>query len=145
MVEEVSPIIYKKLFNPNMINMEQEIEEEYEEQEQDEFEEENIITTSKTKSNINKKKLNEPRLFYDKVSKQIIFIGKSGIKIFNKNLTRLKKEIILCLNPLKIFSVAVSKQINYMLIFLYSIINKWYGYSINNWKFKSIIRNVFYF
>ena len=52
------------------------------------------------------------------VSKQVVFIGKSGIKVFNKNVTVLKKKIPLVLNSEKIVKVAVDKENNYMLIFM---------------------------
>ena len=63
-------------------------------------------------------RLNDPKLFYDSVSKQVIYVGKSGMKIFNKNVTVLKKEIKLRLSSDKIFKIAVDKEIKYMLIFL---------------------------
>ena len=52
------------------------------------------------------------------VSKQVVFIGKSGIKVFNKNVSVLKKKIPLVLNSEKICKIAVDKENNYMLILM---------------------------
>ena len=126
MVDEVSPIVYKKMNIQNFLTeeekkIENESENEEEEQEDNDIEE-NLIKVKPSKD-FSKKvldfiKLNDPKLFYDMVSKQVIYIGKTGIKIFNKNVTVLKKKIPLVLNSEKIFSIAVDKESNYMLIFL---------------------------
>ena len=118
MVEEVSPIIYKKLLLPNIPEDENQPDEEEDVDQEDDIEEENLITTTTKQNPKSKKKLNEPRLFYDQASKQMIYVGKTGIKIYNKNVSRLKAQIPLCLNSGKIFKIAVDKQITYMLIFL---------------------------
>ena len=126
MVDEVSPIVYKKMNIQNFLTeeekkLENESENEEEEQEDNDIEE-NLIKV-KPSQDFSKKvldfiKLNDPKLFYDMVSKQVIYIGKTGIKVFNKNVTVLKKKIPLVLNPEKIFSIAVDKENNYMLIFM---------------------------
>ena len=126
MVDEVSPIVYKKMNIQNFLTeeekkIENETENEEEEQEDNDIEE-NLIKVKPSKD-FSKKvldfiKLNDPKLFYDMVSKQVIYIGKTGIKVFNKNVTVLKKKIPLVLNPEKIFSIAVDKENNYMLIFM---------------------------
>ena len=86
MVEEVSPIIYKK-----------------------------IDVSTFSRHGIDEV---EQFLFFDNISKQLIQICSSGIKIFNKSATQLKKEINLQLNKDDIYKIAVDKQIKYMLIFL---------------------------
>ena len=48
----------------------------------------------------------------------MVFIGKSGIKVFNKNVSVLKKKIPLVLNSEKICKIAVDKENNYMLILM---------------------------
>ena len=126
MVDEVSPIVYKKMNIQNFLTeeekkIENETENEEEEQEDNDIEE-NLIKV-KPSQDFSKKvldfiKLNDPKLFYDMVSKQVIYIGKTGIKVFNKNVTVLKKKIPLVLNPEKIFNIAVDKENNYMLIFM---------------------------
>ena len=126
MVDEVSPIVYKKMNIQNFLTeeekkIENESENEEEEQEDNDIEE-NLIKVKPSKDFSRKVsdfiKANDPKLFYDMVSKQVIYIGKTGIKVFNKNVTVLKKKIPLVLNPEKIFSIAVDKEDNYMLIFL---------------------------
>ena len=126
MVDEVSPIVYKKMSISNFLTEEEkkiesqsDIEEE--EQEDNDFEE-NLVKVQPT-NDFSKKvsdhiKLNDPKLFYDMVSKQVIYIGKSGVKIFNKSVTVLKKKIHLVLNSEKIYKIAVDKENNYMLIFM---------------------------
>ena len=126
MVDEVSPIIYKKMSILNFLteeekNKEKEIEQDEEEQEDDDLEED--VERVKPNKDMNKQilehiKLNDPKLFYDPVSKQVIYVGKSGMKIFNKNVTVLRKEISLRLSSDRIFKIAVDKEIKYMLIFL---------------------------
>ena len=126
MVDEVSPIVYKKMSILNFLTEEEqkkekELDREEEEQEDDDLDE-NLIKT-KTNKDLNKQilehiKANDPKLFYDIVSKQVIYVGKSGMKIFNKNCTVLKKEISLRLDSEKIFKIAVDKELKYMLIFL---------------------------
>ena len=95
MVDEVSPIVYKKMNIQNFLTeeekkIEKESENEEEEQEDNDIEE-NLIKV-KPSQDFSKKvldfiKLNDPKLFYDMVSKQVIYIGKTGIKVFNKNVT----------------------------------------------------------
>ena len=126
MVDEVSPIIYKKMNILNFLteeekNKEKELEQDEEEQEDDDLEEN--VEKIKPNKDMNKQilehvKLNDPKLFYDPVSKQVIYVGKSGMKIFNKNVTVLRKEISLRLSSDRIFKIAVDKEIKYMLIFL---------------------------
>ena len=126
MVDEVSPIVYKKMSILNFLTEEEqkkekELDQEEEEQEDDDLDE-NLIKTKPNKD-LNKHILehirtNDPKLFYDIVSKQVIYVGKSGMKIFNKNCTLLKKEISLLLDSEKIFKIAVDKELKYMLIFL---------------------------
>ena len=75
-------------------NKEKEIEQDEEEQEDDDLEED--VERVKPNKDMNKQilehiKLNDPKLFYDPVSKQIIYVGKSDMKIFNKNVTALRK------------------------------------------------------
>ena len=126
MVDEVSPMVYKKMDIQSFLMEEEkkiENEEENEEEEQEDNDiDENLIKVKPSKD-FSKKvldyiKLNDPKLFYDMVSKQVIYIGKSGIKIFNKNVTVLKKKIPLVLNSEKIFKIAVDKDNYYMLIFI---------------------------
>ena len=126
MVDEVSPIVYKKMNILNFLteeekNKEKEIDQDEEEQEDDDLDD-NLVKTQPNKD-VNKQilehiKANDPKLFYDIVSKQVIYVGKSGMKIFNKNCTVLRKEISLRLDSDKIFKIAVDKEIKYMLIFL---------------------------
>ena len=126
MVDEVSPVVYKKMNILNFLteeekNKEKESDIEEEEQEDDDLED-NLVKVKPNKD-LNKQILehirnNDPKLFYDSVSKQVIYVGKSGIKIFNKNVTVLRKEINLRLASDKIFKIAVDKEIKYMLIFL---------------------------
>ena len=102
-------------------NKEREPDQDEEEQEDDDIDE-NVVKVKPNKD-LNKQilehiRLNDPKLFYDSVSKQAIYVGKSGIKIFNKNVTVLRKEINLRLASDKIFKIAVDKEIKYMLIFL---------------------------
>ena len=126
MVDEVSPIIYKKINIQNFLTEEEKkIEKELvteEEENEDNDIEENLIKVKPIKDFSRKLsdfiKSNDPKLFYDMVSKQVIYIGKSGIKVFNKNATVLKKRIPLVLNSEKIFSIAVDKDNIYMLIFM---------------------------
>ena len=126
MVDEVSPIIYKKINIQNFLTEEEKkIEKESdteEEENEDNDIEENLIKVKPIKDFSRKLsdfiKSNDPKLFYDMVSKQVIYIGKSGIKVFNKNATVLKKRIPLVLNSEKIFSIAVDKDNIYMLIFM---------------------------
>ena len=126
MVDEVSPIIYKKVNIQNFLTeeekkIEKESDSEEEENEDNDIEE-NLIKVKPIKDFSRKLsdfiKSNDPKLFYDMVSKQVIYIGKSGIKVFNKNATVLKKRIPLVLNSEKIFSIAVDKDNIYMLIFM---------------------------
>ena len=126
MVDEVSPIIYKKINIQNFLTEEEKKIENQSDNEEEENEdndiEENLVKVKPIKD-FSKKvydfiKTNDPKLFYDMVSKQVIYIGKSGIKVFNKNATVLKKKIPLVLNSEKIFSIAVDKDNNYMLIFM---------------------------
>jgi len=126
MVDEVSPIIYKKINIQNFLTeeekkIEKELDTEEEENEDNDIEE-NLIKVKPIKDFSRKLcdfiKSNDPKLFYDMVSKQVIYIGKSGIKVFNKNATVLKKRIPLVLNSEKIFSIAVDKDNIYMLIFM---------------------------
>ena len=126
MVDEVSPIIYKKINIQNFLTeeekkIEKESDSEEEENEDNDIEE-NLIKVKPIKDFSRKLsdfiKSNDPKLFYDMVSKQVIYIGKSGIKVFNKNATVLKKRIPLVLNSEKIFSIAVDKDNIYMLIFM---------------------------
>ena len=126
MVDEVSPIVYKKMGILNFLteeekNKEREADQDEEEPEEDDLDE-NVVKVKPNKD-LNKQilehiKLNDPKLFYDSVSKQVIYVGKSGMKIFNKNATVLRKEISLRLSSDKIFKIAVDKEIKYMLIFL---------------------------
>jgi hypothetical protein len=126
MVDEVSPIVYKKMDILNFLteeekNKEKEMDQDEEEQEDDDLDD-NLVKTQPNKD-LNKQilehiKANDPKLFYDIVSKQVIYVGKSGMKIFNKNCTVLRKEISLRLDSDKIFKIAVDKEIKYMLIFL---------------------------
>jgi hypothetical protein len=88
MVEEVSPIIYKR------INVSH-------------FAKKGLETET-----------SEQTLFYDEISKKLVQIGATSIKIFNKNATNLKRDINLQLNKEKIYKIAVDKKIQYMLIFL---------------------------
>ena len=126
MIDEVSPIVYKQMNIFNFLTDEEKkiekgSENEEEEQEDNDIDE-NIVKIQISKDYTRKLsehiKLNDPKLFYDMVSKQVIFIGKSGTKIFNKNVTVLKKKINLVLNSEKIFKIAVDKENNYMLIFM---------------------------
>ena len=126
MVDEVSPIVYKKMNIYNFLTEEEKQIENEPDQEEEEHEDndldENLVKVKPSKD-FSKKvldyiKQNDPRLFYDMVSKQVIYIGKSGIKVFNKKVTVLKKKIPLVLNSEKIFKIAVDKENNYMLIFL---------------------------
>ena len=126
MVDEVSPIVYKKMCILNFLteeekNKEKEIEPDEEEQEDDDLDE-NLVKVKPnkdfTKQILEHIKLNDPKLFYDNVSKQVIYVGKSGMKIFNKNCTVLKKHISLRLDSDRIFKIAIDKEIKYMLIFL---------------------------
>ena len=126
MVDEVSPIVYRKMSILNFLteeekNKEKEIDIDEEEQEDDDIDE-NLVKVKPNKD-LNKQilehiRLNDPKLFYDSVSKQVIYVGKSGIKIFNKNVTVLRKETNLRLDSDRIFKIAVDKEIKYMLIFL---------------------------
>ena len=126
MVDEVSPIVYKKMSILNFLTEEEkrkEKESEIEEEEQEDDDLEDNLVKVKPNKDLNKQILehirnNDPKLFYDSVSKQVIYVGKSGIKIFNKNVTVLRKEINLRLASDKIFKIAVDKEIKYMLIFL---------------------------
>ena len=126
MIDEVSPIVYKQMNIFNFLTDEEKkiekgSENEEEEQEDNDIDE-NIVKIQISKDYTRKLsehiKLNDPKLFYDMVSKQVIFIGKSGTKIFNKNVTVLKKKINLVLNSEKIFKIAVDKENNFMLIFM---------------------------
>ena len=126
MVDEVSPVVYKKMGILNFLteeekNKEKEPDHEEEQEEEDDLDE-NVIKVKPDKDMAKKIsehiRLNDPKLFYDSVSKQVIYVGKSGMKIFNKNVTVLKKEIKLRLSSDKIFKIAVDKDIKYMLIFL---------------------------
>ena len=126
MVDEVSPIVYKKMNIMNFLTEEEkkkEQESDIEEEEQDDNDIDENLVKVQPSNDINKKikdhiKLNDQKLFYDMVSKQVVFIGKSGIKVFNKNVTVLKKKIPLVLNSEKIVKIAVDKENNYMLIFM---------------------------
>ena len=126
MVDEVSPIVYKKLSILNFLTEDEkkkELEPDFDEEEQDDDELDENVVKVKPNKDLNKQileyiKLNDPKLFYDSVSKQVIYVGKSGMKIFNKNATVLRKEISLRLASDKIFKIAVDKEIKYMLIFL---------------------------
>ena len=126
MVDEVSPIVYKKMNIMNFLTEEEkkvEQESDIEEDEQDDNDIDENLVKVQPSNDISKKikdhiKLNDQKLFYDMVSKQVVFIGKSGIKVFNKNVTVLKKKIPLVLNSEKIVKVAVDKENNYMLIFM---------------------------
>ena len=89
MVEKVSPIVYKQI---------------------------NVLKFNKIKTN--EEQLDDQKLFYDNVTRQLIQICSNGIKVFNKSATKIKKEINLQLNKDKIYKIAVDKQIEYMLIFL---------------------------
>ena len=106
MVEEVSPIIYKK-----------------------------IDVSTFSRHGIDEI---EQFLFFDNISKQLIQICSSGIKIFNKSATHLKKEINLQLNKDDIYKIAVDKQIQYMLIFLEK--NKQKIILVVNLKIGNVIR-----
>ena len=126
MVDEVSPVVYKKMGILNFLteeekNKEKEPDQEEEQEEEDDLDE-NVVKVKPDKDMAKKIsehiRLNDPKLFYDSVSKQVIYVGKSGMKIFNKNVTVLKKEIKLRLSSDKIFKIAVDKEIKYMLIFL---------------------------
>lgn len=88
MVEEISPIVFKKIDVSN------------------------FAKKGDTESKINQ------TLFYDNVSKKLIQITSEGIKIFNKGATNLKKDIKLQLNKERIYKIAVDKKIQYMLIFI---------------------------
>ena len=126
MVDEVSPVVYRKMSILNFLteeekNKEREPDQDEEEQEDEDIEE-NVVKVKPNKD-LNKQilehiRLNDPKLFYDSVSKQAIYVGKSGIKVFNKNVTVLRKEINLRLSSDRIFKIAVDKEIKYMLIFL---------------------------
>ena len=126
MVDEVSPVVYRKMNILSFLteeekNKEREPDQDEEEQEDEDIEE-NVVKVKPNKD-LNKQilehiKLNDPKLFYDSVSKQAIYVGKSGIKVFNKNVTVLRKEINLRLSSDRIFKIAVDKEIKYMLIFL---------------------------
>ena len=126
MVEEVSPIIYKKIGILNFLTEEEKKKENEPDQDEEEQEDDDIdenLEKMKPNKDLSKQisehiKLNDPKLFYDSVSKQVIYVGKSGMKIFNKNATILRKEISLRLASDKIFKIAVDKEIKYMLIFL---------------------------
>ena len=126
MVDEVSPIVYKKLGILNFLTEDEkkkELEPDFDEEDQEDDELDENIVKVKPNKDMNKQileyiKLNDPKLFYDSVSKQVIYVGKSGMKIFNKNATVLRKEISLRLSSDKIFKIAVDKEIKYMLIFL---------------------------
>ncbi len=106
MVEEVSPVIYKK-----------------------------IDVSTFSRHGIDEI---EQFLFFDNISKQLIQICSSGIKIFNKSATHLKKEINLQLNKDDIYKIAVDKQIQYMLIFLEK--NKQKIILVVNLKIGNVIR-----
>jgi len=126
MVDEVSPIVYKKMNVMNFLTEEEkkiEQDSDNEEEEQDDNDIDENLVKIKPLNDISKKikdhiKLNDQRLFYDMVSKQVVFIGKSGIKVFNKNVSVLKKKIPLVLNSEKICKIAVDKENNYMLILM---------------------------
>ena len=126
MVDEVSPIVYKKIGILNFLTEEEKNKEKEPEQDIEEQEDEDLyenLEKLKPNKDLNKQilehiKMNDPKLFYDSVSKQVIYVGKSGMKIFNKNATVLRKEISLRLASDKIFKIAVDKEIKYMLIFL---------------------------
>ena len=89
MVDEVSPIIYKKINIQNFLTEEEKKIENQSDNEEEENEdndiEENLVKVKPIKD-FSKKvydfiKTNDPKLFYDMVSKQVIYIGKSGIKV----------------------------------------------------------------
>ena len=84
MIDEVSPIVYKQMNIFNFLTDEEKkiekgSENEEEEQEDNDIDE-NIVKIQISKDYTRKLsehiKLNDPKLFYDMVSKQVIFIGK---------------------------------------------------------------------
>ena len=126
MVDEISPIVYKRMDISSFLTEEEkqiELKSDIEEEEQEDDDIDEYTVKLKPSNELSKKiseniKMNDPKLFYDIVTKQVIFIGKSGIKIFNKNVTVMKTKIPLVLNSEKIFKIAVDKENKYMLIFL---------------------------
>lgn len=89
MIDQVSPIIYKKLSF-------------------DKFE-------NKRKNDIDSTQ-NSSKIFYDEVSEKFIQFNEDNIKIFNKKITNLKKSITIKLQKDKITLVSVDRNLRYLLV-----------------------------